>query len=385
MESLVTARVSASALRHNLAVLRRRLRPGAGLRPTVKANAYGHGIATVLPILAAERPEQLVVANLNESLELRDLGWSGPILCLAPMLAIDHGGLRAERAAAAVAADVTLTVMTPCEADALAQAARRAGRPGRVELKLDTGMGRMGTSAAELRKLLEHVNGSDALVIEGLYTHFARADEPDLEPTQQQLATFATFCQQLNRSGFPRCRYHSANSAALFRSDETHLDGARPGLSVYGYWPGPAETRPAELKPCLRVETRFTSVRRFPPGHGIGYGATFVTTRPSVIGLLPLGYADGYPRGLSNRGTMTLEPIRGQPRRHVPVVGRISMDQVTVDLTDAGDVRIGDPVTVIDDDPAAPNSVESLARTLDTIPYELTCGLGLRIRRQQAP
>jgi len=178
---------------------------------------------------------------------------------------------------------------------------------------------------------------------------------------------------------------HAANSAAIFRLPASHLDRVRPGLALYGYWAGPMHERPSDLRPAMRVVSRLIAVRRLPAGHGVGYGRTFVTRRPSTIGVVPIGYADGYRRLLGNDAVMTLDAVRDRPRRTVPVVGRISMDQTTVDLTDAGDVRIGDPIVVIDDDPAATNGVENLAGKLNTIPYEVTCLIGPRVPRVLVP
>jgi len=187
----------------------------------------------------------------------------------------------------------------------------------------------------------------------------------------------------LRERGIAVGAFHAANSAACFRLPEAvrNLDFVRPGICLYGYWDGPAGERPADLTPIMRVTSRIAAVRRLPAGHSVGYGRTFRTQRPSIIGVVPVGYADGYRRLLSNEAKMTLPAVRGEPARIVPVVGRISMDQTTVDLTDAGDVRVGDPVVIIDNDPAVPNSVESIARKLGTITYEVTCLIGRRVRR----
>jgi alanine racemase len=214
-----------------------------------------------------------------------------------------------------------------------------------------------------------------------VYTHLATADEADLDFARRQLDTFLATRDRLARAGIAVGAFHVANSAAIFRLPDAHLDRVRPGLAMYGYWCGPAEQRPADLRPCMRVVSNLVAVRKLPAGHGVGYGRTFITPRASVIGLVPIGYADGYRRALSNRAAMTLEAVRGRGQVTVPVVGRVSMDQTTLDLTDAGDVRVGDPVIVIDDAPAAPNSVEALARSLDTIPYEVTCLIGERVAR----
>jgi len=385
MNPLVTAEISAEAIRQNLSVLRDRIPAGTSLCPVVKADAYGHSLEQVLPVLSSSGIERLAIANLIEGIQLRRLGWCGSILCFAPMLAIDDERERRERAELAIAEKVTLTVMSGQETQELAAAAARRQACARIEIKVDTGMGRMGLAPESAEKLVSEAAGYSGIVIEGVYTHFASADENDLTFTKVQLQRFLEIKARLSRLDMAVGQFHAANSAALFRLLASHLDRVRPGLSLYGYWPGPAAERPGGLRPCMRVVSHLTAVRRLSAGHGIGYGRTFVTSRDSVIGVVPIGYEDGYRRSLSNEASMTLEPVRDRSRYPVPVVGRVSMDQTTVDLTEAGDVRVGDEITVIDNDPAAPNSVESLARQLGTIPYEITCLLGQRVKRVSAP
>jgi len=385
MNPLVTAEISAEAIRQNLSVLRRRIPRGTSPCPVVKADAYGHGLEQVLPVLISAGLEHLAVANLMEGIQLRRLGWSGSILCFAPMLAVSDERERRERAELAVAEQVTLTVMSGHEAQELAAVAARLQTHARIEIKVDTGMGRMGLSPESAERLVSEVTGYPGVVIEGVYTHFASADGADLTFTNRQLQRFVELKDRLTGRAIPTGQFHAANSAAIFRLPASHLDRVRPGLSLYGYWPGPDAERPSELQPCMRVVSRLTAVRRLPAGHDVGYGRTFTTSRDSIIGVVPIGYEDGYRRSLSNDAFMTLEQARDRPRYPVPVVGRVSMDQTTVDLTEAGDVRVGDEITIIDSDPAAPHSVEALARQLNTIPYEITCLLGQRIQRVPAP
>ena len=385
MEPLVIARVSALAIRANITVFRARIAPGVELCAAVKSDAYGHGLEQVLPVLAVEGVERLAVANLIEALAVRQAGWHRPVLVFAPVLAGVGERERRARAGAAVAADLSLTVLSEPEAEALIDAARKWNRPARVEIKVDTGMGRMGLAPEAAESLAQALARRPELRIDGVYTHLATADEPDLAFAREQVSRFADLRQRLMTARVPVRQFHAANSAAIFRLPEAHLDRVRPGLGLYGYWGGPEGQRPAELRPAMRVVARLTAVRALPAGHGIGYGRTFITTRASRIGLVPIGYGDGYRRALSGNAVMSLEPIRGQGERQVPVVGRVSMDQTTIDVTNAGDVRPGDPVCVISDDPAAPHSVECLAEKLSTIPYEITCLLGGRVQRRCRP
>jgi len=385
MNPLVTAEISAEAIRQNLLALRQRVPASTSQCPVVKADAYGHGLEQVLPVLISAGVKHLAVANLVEGIQLRRLGWSGSILCFAPMLAVSDERERRERAELAIAEKVTLTVMSGHEAHELAAIAARLQTHAGIEIKVDTGMGRMGLSPESAERLVSEVAGYPGVVIEGVYTHFASADEADLTFTNRQLQRFVELKDRLTGRAISTGEFHAANSAAIFRLPGSHLDRVRPGLSLYGYWPGPGAERPCELRPCMRVVSRLTAVRRLPTGREVGYGRTFTTSRDSIIGVVPIGYEDGYRRSLGNDAFMTLEPTRDRASCLVPVVGRVSMDQTTVDLTDAGDVRVGDEIIVIDNNPAAPNSVEALARKLRTIPYEITCLLGRRIQRVPRP
>ena len=377
----MTAEIRLDALRGNIAAIRRRVRSGVELCPAVKANAYGHGIEQILPVLVETGVERLGVANLIEGIELRRLGWVRPILCLAPMLADADPGERRERAEQAVLAQVSVTVMSVDEARELSATAVRLAKPAPVEIKVDTGMGRMGLSPEAAESLAADIATLPGIVIEGVYSHLATADEPNLDFSREQLQRLHVLRDRLKARNVHVRQSHIANSPAVFRMPETHLDRVRPGLSLYGYWDGPPEERPPDIRPILRVTSRLTAVRRLPAGHAVGYGRTFTTTRESVVGLIPIGYGDGYDRRLGNNGVMTLEAVRTRGKIQVPIIGRISMDQTTVDLTGVDDVRVGDPITIIDDDPTAPNCVEAVARKLGTIPYEITCLIGTRVQR----
>ncbi|NLX14079.1 MAG: alanine racemase [Phycisphaerales bacterium] len=377
----IQAQVCTESIRNNIAAIRRRLSPNTEICAVIKADAYGHGVRCVLPILQEANIERTVVAHLEEGLELRRLGWIRPILCLCPFLAVGSAQQRIQNALSAVTANILCTVTSVAETEALSLAANQTGRRARVEIKIDSGMGRMGFLPSDGEKFVATVARMPQIAIEGIYTHFASSDDEDLTYTQHQLDTFNTFRDRLSGQGFTIGGYHAANSAAVFRATHSCLDSVRPGLALYGYWGGPVGQRPDDLLPAMRIVARLTSVRRVPAGYPIGYGRTFVTSRPSLIGIVPIGYADGYRRLLSNNAVMTLAAKPGQSRRQVPVIGRVSMDQTTVDLTDAGPVEANDEIIVIDTDPHAPNSVEALARKLNTIPYEITTMIGSRIPR----
>lgn len=380
------AEISEAALRGNIQAIRGRV-GDVPLCPAVKADAYGHDVAIVLGVLRAENVEQVAVANLDEALRVRSLGWHGDVLVLGAPLAVEADRERRERCRAAVAADFHVTIASVDEARSLAAEAARLHRPARVQVKIDSGMGRMGIRCESALETIAEICRTQGVRVEGVYTHFATADEPDPGFAGEQLAAFGELRQRIRAAGLPVRRFHTANSAACFRVPEAcrGFDLVRPGICLYGYWDGPSAERPPDLTPAMRVVSRIAAARPMPAGQTVGYGRTFTTARPSVIGVVPIGYADGYRRTLGNNAVMMLPAARGQGNRTVPVVGRISMDQTTVDLTDAGDVRPGDSVVVIDSIPVAANSVEAIARALGTITYEITCLIGRRVRRVAAP
>lgn len=385
MHEPATAYVSAAAIQGNVEAVRRRIPPGTPICVAVKANAYGHGLSQVLPALVRAGIERLAVANLDEAAELRALGWTGPILCLGPILASRSESERIENAAEAVAAHIAVTITSPEEARLLATAAKRQHRMGHVEIQVDTGMGRCGVRCDKAPDIIAQTALVPGILIDGVYMHFATADEDDLRFARSQLQEFKQLIARMRQANLAVGSFHAANSAAVFRLPESHLDLVRPGLCIYGYWGGPASERPPDLRPILRLVVRLTEIRRLPAGASVGYGCTWRAKRESVIGTVSLGYADGYRRVLGNRAIVTLETARKQPCEPIAVVGRVSMDQINLDLTDAGPVAVGDRVVIIDDDPSSFNSVESLATMTESIPYEITTLIGRRVRRVSVP
>lgn len=386
MRANATALISRQALLDNIAVIRR-FAGNVPLCPAVKANAYGHGVEIVLPVLREAGVNQVAVANLHEALELRGLGWSDEILCLGAPLAWASEPQQREAAEQAVAAGVRCTVSNLEEARSLASAAAAQHRTAQVEIKIDSGMGRMGLlSTAAAGFIGELAALGPAVRVSGVYTHLACADEADdAGLTAEQLAAFGRLRAQLAARGLAVSSFHAANSAGIFRHPEAlaGMSLCRPGICLYGYWDGPPTAGADELRPAMTVVSRIAAVRELPPGHCVGYGRTQVTSQPTRTGVVPIGYADGYRRELSNQAVMTIAPRRGQPGCRVPVLGRVSMDQTIVNVTGVADVRVGDEVVVIEADPSAPNSVIGLARMLRTISYEVTCLIGSRVAREK--
>ena len=355
-----------------MALLRQRLSTGTKLCAVVKADCYGHGVRALLPVISAEA-DCLAVATPEEALVLRRLGYGGGILVFfSPCVQCDGAELP-EALAELIARDVALTVVAAGEAAAVDQAARRVGKTAAVHIKVDSGMGRSGAVAGDLPALVCEVRRCKAVRFAGIYSHFAAADEADKTHALGQYELFTSAVAAVG--GREGLTLHMANSAATIDLPISHLDMVRPGIAIYGYQPSDEMANRLPLRPALRLTGRLMQIKHLPAGSRCGYRLTHTFTRASRVGLVPVGYADGYLRSFSNRATMR---VAG---RDVPVCGRVSMDQVIVDLTDCPAAKVGGEVEIISPDPRAPHSVENLARLAGTIPYEITCRLGRRVRR----
>lgn len=345
--------VDLSRLGENFRFLKNRLSPATRVIGVVKANAYGHGAIPIAKKLLELGAARLAVATAGEGAELREAGIKAPIHLL--------GSLHPLEAEDVLKADLIPTLATLEAARALA-----ALRPGaKVHVKVDTGMGRVGVRPEELSSFLTEVEGM-GLSVEGIFTHFAVADE-DLAFTQAQLERFLAAVQGLKK----RYLLHAANSAAILSGVATDLDFVRPGVALYGLPPDQSLESP--LKPILSWKARATLLKTLPPGHGVGYGLTWKAKGGEWIATLPFGYADGFPRALSNRGFVRL----GQ--EYLPVVGRVSMDQTTVLLKGPPPPDAVFEVVTADLDPKT--SLTGRALALGTINYELATLLSSRLPR----
>lgn len=372
VKSYLTAEISASAVSANLAALRGLLPPGTGLCAVVKADCYGHGLELLLGAIG-RAADCLAVATAREAIELRRMGYERPILMFFPPGACAEGQELREALGELISRQVTLTLVSPEDVDAVAAAAGRLGAEAEVHVKIDTGMSRGGVLPGAAPELIEKLRSQEAVKLTGLYTHFAAADEADKTFTHQQLQRFMdTVGACGGRAGLT---LHAANSAATIDLPETHLDMVRPGIAIYGYQPSDQMQTHLPLRPALRLTGRLMQVKDVPAGARCGYGLSYTFRRPGRVGLVPVGYADGYLRCLSNIATMRVG------RHDAPIRGRVSMDQVIIDLSDCPEARVGDEVEIISPDPAAPHSAENLARLAGTIPYEITCLLGRCARR----
>jgi alanine racemase len=364
MKNYLTASISESAIRHNIGVLRSHVGPDVKLCLVVKDDCYGHGMNVLYPLLA-ELVDGFAVASPVEALELRQKGYHGFILCFLSAY-FDDFKVQDEL----VWQEITQTVMSKSALASIQEAAKRVGKTAPVHLKVDTGMGRMGIPARQAPDLIEAVQAAPDVTMTGIYTHFATADEPNSKEVMEQLNLFKSI---LPDSTELAC--HAANSAAIIDFPETHFNMVRPGLAVYGCHPSGVPRHDMGLKPCMSVKAKLIAVKHVREGSRSGYGLTHEYSRDSRIGIVPIGYGDGYFRCLSGQAIVRINGA------DAPVCGLVSMDQMIVDVTDIEDAKVGDEVEVISSDPTAPNSVENLARLAGTIPYEITCHLGHNILR----
>ena len=355
------ARISTEAISRNCAHLRSRLAGGAELCAVVKADGYGHGALESARAARDGGAAWLAVATAGEAVALRQAGIDGRVLVM--------GALTAEEAHALVQRGVDLVAWTPGFARSLSSDAR-------VHVKLDTGMGRLGTrDPEEARAVAAEVAGRHDLELVGLMTHFATADERGDDHFPVQLARFTEFVEGM-RTEHDGLVCHAANSAATLRDTASHFDMVRCGVGIYGLDPFQANPADEGLEPALSLESWVAAVKRFEPGDSAGYGRRWVATESTWVATVPVGYGDGWRRGLTNDCDVL---IRG--RRH-PLVGAVSMDNVTVDLGADTDVEVGDAAVLIGEQDGERILCEEVAHRLHTINYEVTCGLTQRVPRE---
>lgn len=335
--------INCTNLAHNVRAVQQWIGPQVKLLAVVKANGYGHGAVEVARVALAQGVDYLGVTHLREGAELRAGGIEAPILVFGPPLPDQMADL--------VRLDLTATVTHLDMAQALNRAAQEQGRQVRVHIKVDTGMGRLGVLPGEAPELVASVRNLPALELEGIYTHFATAFCRDKTYTRRQ---FAIFQEVLRGLSCPPPLRHCANSAALLDLPETHLDLVRCGTLLYGQYPSAEVSRPLDLRPTWALKTRIVELRRLPAGWRVGYGGEYVTSRPTLLATLLVGYAEGLslaPAGVLRRPRHLWQQVLRKPAETVtvrgqkaPVVGRISMQTCMVDVTDVPDVQCGDEV-----------------------------------------
>jgi alanine racemase len=364
------ARIDLGAVERNCARLSTALRGGAELCAVVKADAYGHGAEACAAAALAGGASRLAVATGAEAAAIGRRFPGAPLLVM--------GALMREDLDAALGAGAEIAVWSEGFAALAATRARALGRAARIHVKHDSGMGRLGNRDPDaVLGLLRAAAADPDLEPAGIWTHFATADEPESGFFDEQLERFSALAEAA-RSELPGLTVHAANSAAVFRDPRAHFDMARCGVAVYGLDPFQGDPAERGLAPALSLRSYVADVKRFGPGDSAGYGRTWKAARETLVGVLPLGYGDGVRRGLSNNA----EVLVGG-RRH-PLVGTVSMDNVTIDLGPESEVSPGDEAGLIGAQGAESISAEEVARRLGTINYEVTCGISARVSREAA-
>ena len=358
----VCAEINLGAIKNNLTKIRKHIQPQAKLCVVVKANAYGHGAVEVSKIAVEVGADFLAVATVDEGLQLRNAGFTLPILIL---------GLIPESAISfAVENNLTMTVCNADFAKKISDCATEKNICAKVHLKIETGMGRIGIFPEDAVDIAEKISKLPGVELEGIFSHFADADSTDKTFTKNQLDIFKKTCEKISARGIKIKIRHIAESAAILEIPNAHLDMVRSGIITYGLYPSAEVQKNILLQPAMTLKAKIVFLKKISAGTSIGYGRDFVAEKDSVIATLPLGYADGYIRAYKN---FSVE-ING---KLAPIVGRICMDQCMIDVTDF-DAKVGDEVILFGGDKI---SIDDAAEHLHTINYEITCLVSDRVPR----
>ena len=361
------AQVSLAALRANCRRACELVGPAVRVMAVVKADAYGHGAVAAARAFLAGGAAVLGVSTVEEGIELRRAKLTAPVVVLGGHFPGEETGV--------VAHDLAVALWARPAAEALARVAGARGRRARVHLKVDTGMTRLGLDLADVRAFGEFVRDQAALMIEGVFSHFASADAVDTVVARAQVERFLAARSALAEVGLGTLAAHLANSAAVLAAPQAHFSLVRPGLMLYGYAPAAHLSARASVVPAMRLVTAIVQTRRVQTGTPVGYGGAFVTQRPSTIAVLPLGYADGLHRLASNRGAVL---VGG---RRAPIVGRVCMDHTMIDVTDVPGAAVGDAVVVVGQQGNETIDATELAGWCETISYEVLTSVARRVPR----
>ena len=370
MHSRIQAEIDLDAMTYNLEHIKKNLKPGTKIIAVLKADGYGHG-AVPLGKRIQQDPSVwgIAVATVEEGIELREAGIISPILILGYTYQEDYQKI--------VDMDFRPAVFKKSMAEELSKAAIRSGKTLKIHIKIDTGMTRIGYRNVEtdVPEILE-ISRLPGIEVEGIFTHFARADETNIAPARIQYEKFQEFLQSLEEKGLSIPMKHCSNSAGIIRMQEANLDAVRAGIILYGLYPSPeVEQEPVPLKPLMSLRSHIAYIKTVEPGVEISYGGIFTTTRKTRVATIPVGYADGYARGLSNKGSVL---IRG---KRAPILGRVCMDQFMVDVTDIPEARELDQVTLLGRDQEDCITMEELGDLSGRFNYEFACCISKRVPR----
>ena len=364
---MTTAEVDLGALAHNYHQLRQLTHPTVKFLAVVKADAYGHGAIPISKKLEELGADFLGVATVQEGIELRNGGIKKPILVLS--------GVYQEEVEAALDYHLTPMLYRGDIAETLAAAARARDIKVPIHIKVDTGMGRIGVFFEEVPAFVNHVRKLENLEIEGIASHFSTADEKSASYAEEQLRRFLQVIEEMKKLGVHPPFYHIANSAAVVNLPAAQFTVVRLGIMLYGSYPSASLRDKISLRQVMCWKSRIADLKKVPTGYPISYGRTFVTQRPSLIAAIPVGYADGYNRLLSNRGKVLVKGKR------TPVVGRVCMDWTMVDVTDISGVEVGEEVVLMGGQLGDEITPEEIGEWIGTISYEILCSVGKRVQR----
>ncbi|MCL2485036.1 MAG: alanine racemase [Endomicrobia bacterium] len=359
--------VDKSDFHFNLKKIRNYLAKNTKIMPVIKANAYGHGGIALAREAEKAGVAYIGVSSIEEGISFREAGIKCNILILGNIFPL-------ENLQVAVAHSLIPTISNLSGVTALENLAVKLSKKLEFHLEVDTGMGRIGILDGAAITLLQKIAMTPEILMTGMYTHFSVADT-DPVFTQKQLDSFLKIVRHARNSYNMKFLAHTANSAALFRNKKTHLDMVRPGISLYGLSPFKYAERFIKLKPVLTWKSKITFLKRVHSGFSVSYGRTYVTRRESVIATIPVGYADGYSRLMSNKGHVL---VRG---KRCPIVGRVTMDMTMIDVTEVKGIILGDEVVLIGAQGKEQIKADDLAKIQDTISYEITCAISPRVPR----
>lgn len=364
----VWAEIDLDCIKDNIREIRKSMKDKE-IMAVVKADAYGHGAIDIAPVLLEHGADKLAVAVITEALELRNSGIDAPIVIL--------GYTPITFAKELIKENIEQTVYDLQYAKELSKIGKENCTDINVHIAVDTGMGRIGFLPNEEGiKSVESISKLDNIKIKGIFTHFSSADEKDKEYTNYQIKKFNDFIKALEKKNIKLGCKHLSNSAAILDIEEAHFDAVRPGIILYGYYPSnEVDKKKIKLKPALTLKSQIVHLKELSKGEYISYGRKYRTQRKSIIATLPIGYADGYTRALYGKAQVI---VNG---KLAPVVGRICMDQCMVDVTDVGEVKVGDEVILLGEQNGVKFDADDIAELIDTISYEVVCMIGKRVPR----
>ncbi len=366
-QSTSTLRIDLDAYHHNLKLIREQIGPDSDIIPVLKSNAYGHGMLAMAKSAMELNLPILSVASISESIELREAFPKTPILALLQP--------SDDELIPAIRNNITLTISDAATAERAGSLAQKLNTVVSVHCEIDTGMGRQGILLESATELLQQISRIPNVDIEGIYTHFPSADEPEDSFTVNQIRHFRQLLKEVSKDGIPYEIAHAANSAAILNYPNAILDLVRPGIITYGIHPTNSVPKDTPFRPVASWTSRVVLVRNLPGGVGISYGRSYKTERPERIAVIPVGYGDGYPRFLSNKGEVLIHGTR------CPIRGRITMNEIMVDVNHLPSVAPGDSVTLIGQNGREHIRAEDLAEQCNTIGYEIMTGIASHVER----